>query len=105
MFRATPTPMLPSSSSGSQSISIGGVSFSEGDLLLQVNLSASNRVEAREPESPPSFCFQALNGFVLVVTAEGYVFYASTSIQDFLGFHQVGRCPRNEKYSELNPED
>jgi hypothetical protein len=32
---------------------------------------------------------QALSGFLFVVTCDGEVFYASHTVEQYLGFHQV----------------
>lgn len=33
--------------------------------------------------------FQALNGFLMILTCDGEVFFATHSIESYLGFHQV----------------
>ncbi|XP_067880897.1 aryl hydrocarbon receptor-like [Heterodontus francisci] len=60
---------------------LGNTVLSEGELLLQ-----------------------ALNGFVLVVTAEGDIFYTSPTVQEYIGFHQTA-VMHQPVFELIHPED
>ncbi|NXX21765.1 AHR protein, partial [Podargus strigoides] len=70
--------------------------LSAGYLRARSILSAERDGDCSSSPAPGSaavpegeLLLQALNGFVLVVTSEGLIFYSSHTIQDYLGFHQT----------------
>uniref|UniRef100_A0A672YT24 Aryl hydrocarbon receptor n=1 Tax=Sphaeramia orbicularis TaxID=375764 RepID=A0A672YT24_9TELE len=70
------------------------VSYLRAKNFFSVNPAAKDEdgksagtLETRIPEG--ELLLQALNGFILVITASGTIFYSSHTIQDYLGFHQT----------------
>jgi hypothetical protein len=46
--------------------------------------------------------FKALNGFLMILTCEGEVFFATHSIEGYLGFHQVINSKRIVNFDHLS---
>jgi len=56
---------------------------------MPVILSPLTSLKEKCKQCKPKFFFQALDGFVIVLTRDFEVFYASETVQDYLGLAQV----------------
>lgn len=64
----------------------------DGEMFLQVIIITNintNLQKKHNYQSLTHLSFQALNGFLMILTCEGEVFFATHSIEGYLGFHQV----------------
>ncbi|XP_028291409.1 aryl hydrocarbon receptor-like isoform X1 [Gouania willdenowi] len=83
-----PFPQDVTSSLDKLSILRLSVSFLRAKNFFSVALNYGDRAaDSKIPEG--ELLLQALNGFVIVLTANGTIFYSSHSIQDYLGFNQT----------------
>ncbi|XP_077474081.1 aryl hydrocarbon receptor-like isoform X1 [Stigmatopora argus] len=83
-MQACPTPLKRS---GTRARAVQRVAITERDSTNNVDKKTAGAMEDQIPEG--ELLLQALNGFVLVITATGTIFFSSHTIQDYLGFHQV----------------
>ncbi|KAJ0070191.1 hypothetical protein NL108_002519 [Boleophthalmus pectinirostris] len=76
------------------------VSYLRAKNFFSVAMSNHNSLVQKDGDAKPAgalesrisegeLLLQALNGFVVVITASGTIFYSSHTIQDYLGFHQT----------------
>ncbi|XP_077065319.1 aryl hydrocarbon receptor 1a isoform X2 [Siphateles boraxobius] len=71
------------------------VSYLRAKSHFNVTLNSNNSSQLANNTKPQiqelpegEFLLQHINGFLLVVTSSGTIFYASSTIKDYLGFHQ-----------------